>query len=641
MCACSKVYELIDNDKNGALEKRELFKTQYHNNDPDTLADMWKKMDEDGDGVISPEEWIEYWERTLQKRSEATCNERLTSILKHVNDTKQGLTNLKSKVLTGAALQSYATNQAIKEESAARQAAIKEEEAAQQVAMAKSLESIKRGEELLRIAEGRNSSNGLMRIGSSKPQSKPKPNKTLAEAFQKQQRKKTGPAGRYQRQEKKAEVVKDPAVSLALIEKLAEKVFGLLDSDNSGTIVMKEVMRGFSSDHEASDIMKTIDASLDGDISIAEWRGYWIGKGERNAAITEMQIKRIKGRLNRVTNRSKKKTYIMRPPDPQITKLATTVFEMLDTDGSGMLILAELLEASRILSAHGNWAANMMREMDMEQDGDISLMEWRMYWSSTNAGNTNSVERKLTSIKTKLKKMTRSNSGPALRVVDISATKVELIKRLAENVFNLLDEDDSGTIVLKEVMHGLQDDDGNEARAIMETIDTGHDSSLDLAEWIQYWERQARHNPTFTESQLKRFSANVKDSKAPSYTLKYTLRPKSDTWPQVKLLALKVFQLLDMDDSGILILSEMMNLEQWSRDEDGHSIQSTDLEAQEWAIKIMHDIDKKQDGDVTLKEWKLFWQSTQAGEDDAVVANQLRGIKNKLVFFRPRFNTGR
>jgi len=271
-----------------------------------------------------------------------------------------------------------------------------------------------------------------------------------------------------------------------------------------------------------------------------------------------------------------------------------------------------------------------------------------MYWSSTNAGNTNSVERKLTSIKTKLNKTTRSNSRPALRVVDTCRSKgtyghkVELIKRLAENVFNLIDEDDSGSIVLKEVMHGLElKEDDQEARDIMVTIDTGHDSSLDLSEWIQYWDRQARRNPTFTESQLKRFSANVKDSKAPCYSLKYTLRPKSDMWPQVKLLALKVFQLLDMDDSGILILSEMMNLEQWSRDEEGHSIQSTDLEAQEWAIKIMHDIDIEHDGDVTLKEWKLFWQSTQAGEDDMAVANQLRGIKNKLVFFRPRFNTGR
>ena len=60
-------------------------------------------------------------------------------------------------------------------------------------------------------------------------------------------------------------------------------------------------------------------------------------------------------------------------------------------------------------------------------------------------------------------------------------------------------------------------------------------------------------------------------------------------------------------------------------------LQSGDSSAQEWALKVMQDIDVDDHGNLTLASWLQYWGSARAGTVDTVVDLQLRRIKAKCA----------
>ena len=78
-----------------------------------------------------------------------------------------------------------------------------------------------------------------------------------------------------------------------------------------------------------------------------------------------------------------------------IERLAVQVFNMLDEDKSGTLLMAEV----KIALKSKKDTLKMIHEIDVEDDDDIELDEWNNYWQSSNSGSESQAEMKLKQLK--------------------------------------------------------------------------------------------------------------------------------------------------------------------------------------------------------------------------------------------------
>ena len=81
---------MVDTDHSGEISKSELFNDDCAVDDNNTLVSMWKHLDRSGDGLISLDEWLEYWGEMEDQQSAMAAEAKLRTLRQHFKLAKVG-----------------------------------------------------------------------------------------------------------------------------------------------------------------------------------------------------------------------------------------------------------------------------------------------------------------------------------------------------------------------------------------------------------------------------------------------------------------------------------------------------------------------------------------------------------------------
>ena len=82
---------MVDTDHSGEISKTELFNECCALDDNNTLLSMWKNLDRSGDGLISLDEWLDYWGDMEDQQSAMTAEAKLHTMRQHFKLAKIGI----------------------------------------------------------------------------------------------------------------------------------------------------------------------------------------------------------------------------------------------------------------------------------------------------------------------------------------------------------------------------------------------------------------------------------------------------------------------------------------------------------------------------------------------------------------------
>merc|ERR1712166_538858 len=179
---------------------------------------------------------------------------------------------------------------------------------------------------------------------------------------------------------------------------------------------------------------------------------------------------------------------------------------MLDEDKSGILLMAEV----KIALKSKKDTLKMIREIDVEDDDDIELDEWKTYWQSSDSGSESQAEMKLKQLKGTLLRIQHEKTPRAGKKVQRRRMRQHnnsAIERLAIQVFNMLDEDKRGTLLMAEVKIALKSK--KDTLKMIHEIDVEDDDDIELDEWSNYWQSSDSGSESQAEMKLKQLKGTL------------------------------------------------------------------------------------------------------------------------------------
>jgi len=92
MARITKLFKAIDTDGNGNLEVEEILRSGVAGGNKQFASDLMFDLDEDQDGKITMEEWLNYWAKQLSDDGMDGLLERLARMERHKfgNDEYEG-----------------------------------------------------------------------------------------------------------------------------------------------------------------------------------------------------------------------------------------------------------------------------------------------------------------------------------------------------------------------------------------------------------------------------------------------------------------------------------------------------------------------------------------------------------------------
>ncbi|KAH8057470.1 hypothetical protein JL721_9719 [Aureococcus anophagefferens] len=358
----------------------------------------------------------------------------------------------------------------------------------------------------------------------------------------------------------------------------AIKCFEMIDKDGSGTLTKVEIVKAVAEDPEVVEFLRTcgednlqfllmpkrlekalqvLDTSNDGEVDVEEWE--------------EAIYRGLSKRLEQLSIERERRERAAAADDEEFTaeflSAARQVFDMIDVDQSGSLDKAEVIKAIQhndeviaFLINCGNQnlqyllvparLESALAVLDTDRDGEISGTEWE-----------EAIE---TALANKLEARAEQ------RKKDASAARKEIAEFTAEfmsaarKCFEMIDEDDSGTLTKKEIKRAVQTNDevisflktcGEENLQFLlkpkridralNALDTSSDGELDIEEWEEaiYRGLASRVAHLGEERERRERAARAEDEK---FTMEFLMAAR------------EVYDTVDEDGSGTLNKSALV-----------------------------------------------------------------------------------
>ena len=286
------------------------------------------------------------------------------------------------------------------------------------------------------------------------------------------------------------------------LRKLMNRVFVMLDTDKSGKLDRAYGKMAVQSDEEGSELMKKIYHASDELLSLREWSAFWESFASGAHVIeSEMKLRRLESTITRyqLKHSTKHTTCNLRPANGQIDHLINQLFQLLDKDASGVLVPSDI---SIVKDSAGMQA--MLKATEQTHNSDIGIEEWLNFWRSTEAGSDQIVEMRLKKMKNDMR---RPAAGKKVQRRRMRQHNNSAIERLAVQVFSMLDEDKSGTLLMAEVKIALKSDE--DTLKMMNEIDVEDDDDIELDEWKNYWQSSDSGSENSAEMKLKQLKATL------------------------------------------------------------------------------------------------------------------------------------
>jgi len=304
--------------------------------------------------------------------------------------------------------------------------------------------------------------------------------------------------------------------------------------------------------------------------------------------------------------------------DPQQIAELTALFQRIDADESGSL---EKSECVKMCGGNETTAANMMKALDSDADGKVTITEWMKFFMKQAAVGSDIADL-MANISARLDndqaapgegaKLERRLSRETSDALETTAGFADHIKPLAD-LFERCDKDSSGAISPEECVRMCG---GNEkmARAMLKSLDTDDNGLVSGDEWMTFFLKMfAVGGSDKVTSMIGNIDSRLSGAEAEEPSECQVLVAENIAECDDSALAARIsraFNQIDTSGNGTIELEECLQF-------NGDNVDQ--------AEGMMKGLDTDADGKVSGKEWFAFFLADMPSAWD-----RLKVIEEKL-----------
>ena len=441
-------------------------------------------------------------------------------------------------------------------------------------------------------------------------------------------------------------------------EHTAESTFAALDLDGSGTLDREELgkaagalgatLKLVMTDAELDYQFKMMDPDGDGTITLEEFKEFW-KEQEIDQLVDDMDTEEVQEALQdigvdtngRVVSQVTMREALKAHYSGRIWT-AHSAFDRLDRDNSGQLERSEFQQAAGVLGANLKFFLTVdevnrqFDHIDTDRDGYVSFEEFQRWWieleTDSKVGEMDEIDLAIAMQKAGIQAEGASVASMRDALRAHTTTKAMTVRAL----FDSIDEDGSGYLD-REEMEKAAAMLGAKLGFLMseeqinhqwELMDPDGDGEVTFDEFQAWWngvkiDKDVENmDVKVVEQELVKAGIHVNTDGAPLATLKQALKAHRR---QENLSVRQIFDSLDEDRSGALDWDEIEKAAGILGARTGLVMSTEQLERQ---YKVM---DPDGDGVITYDEFETWWKNFEADHkvammtDDAIVA-ELRKV---------------